>query len=215
LNRLISDVAEASRLDARMTFEGTEPVDLRAILLGVSDVFRDRPGAEHLRLKVEPPHHSAAYIVHGHEARLGRAIINVLDNAMSFTPNGGAVTIGARRLASEIEIVIEDEGPGIPPGQFEAIFERFYSDRPLTDKRRGKNSGLGLSIARDIVKFYGGRIWASNRLGTPGEATPGGCEHESFKGQRAKGIIGARFVIRLPAADAVPAKGATVLARRN
>jgi two-component system, OmpR family, sensor histidine kinase ChvG len=216
LNRLITDVSDACRLDARMTIDGTEPVDVRDILRGVADVFRDRLDSGRLRLDIEPaPHNGSAYIVQGHDARLGRVITNLLDNALSFSPADGTVIISARRLASDIEIVVDDEGPGIPPGQLEAVFDRFYSDRPQTDQTRGKNSGLGLSISRDIIKFFGGQIWASNRMANAGAAPRHFGDHESLKGRRPPGVIGARFTVHLPGATAAPAKGAAALARRN
>jgi two-component system, OmpR family, sensor histidine kinase ChvG len=216
LNRLITDVSEASRLDARMTFEGTEPVDVRDILRGVADVFRDRLGPGRLRLDIDPaPLHGTAYIVQGHEARLGRVMTNLLDNALSFSPEGGTIVVGARRLASTIEIVVDDEGPGFPPGQLEAVFDRFYSDRPQTDSTRGKNSGLGLSISRDIIRFYGGQIWASNRMADAGAAPKRFGDHASLKDRRPPGVIGARLTVHLPAAGTAAAKGATALARHN
>ena len=82
----------------------------------------------------------------GHEARLGRVITNLLDNALSFSPEGGVITVSARRVGNEVEIVVDDDGPGIPEDKLEDIFERFYSDRPQSDNTLGKNSGLGLSI---------------------------------------------------------------------
>src|SRR4029450_12012927 len=99
----------------------------------------------------------------GHDARLGRVVTNLIDNALSFSPSHGAVTVSARRVGGEIEIVVDDEGPGVPVDKLEEIFNRFYSDRPQTDNTVGKNSGLGLSISREIVNAYGGRVWASNR----------------------------------------------------
>jgi two-component system sensor histidine kinase ChvG len=157
-----------------------------------------------------------AYVVIGHDARLGRVLTNLLDNAISFSPENGVVTVSAQRDGGEIEIVVDDQGPGIPPDKVEEIFQRFYSDRPQTDSTVGKNSGLGLSISREIVSAYGGRIWASNRKaeGSSPLATP---EHEqaSVRERRQPGVCGARFTVRLPAADAMVAKGAQLLGRRN
>jgi two-component system sensor histidine kinase ChvG len=149
----------------------------------------------------------------GHEARLGRVITNLLDNAISFSPEGGVVTARARRVGDEVEIVVDDDGPGIPPDQLENIFERFYSDRPQSDSTLGKNSGLGLSISRDIIDAYGGRIEASNRIAA------GPClvrlDHPALKDRRKPGVAGTRFTVRLPAADAATRKGGQQLARRS
>jgi two-component system sensor histidine kinase ChvG len=107
-----------------------------------------------------------------------------LVNAQSFSEAGGKVRIVCRRVRSEIEIVIDDDGPGIREDALERIFERFYTDRP--HQGFGQNSGLGLSISKQIIEAHGGRIWAENRggpTGVDGEAT----------------VAGARFVVRLPA----------------
>ena len=132
---------------------------------------------------------------------------------ISFSPENGVVTVRARRIGTEIEIVVEDEGPGIPANKLEDIFKRFYSDRPQTDRTIGKNSGLGLSISREIVNAYGGRIWATNRQPLRGGA-PWGDEQGLGDG-RIAGRAGAAFVVRLPAADVPASKGAPQLARRH
>jgi two-component system sensor histidine kinase ChvG len=128
----------------------------------------------------------------GHDSRLSQVIVNLLDNAISFSPPGGRVSVKAKRVGNEIQIAVEDEGPGIPPENLERIFERFYTDRP--QESFGQNSGLGLNISRQIVVAHGGRLWAENRLhegdGARGRSV-GAAERKSG---------GARFVIRLPAA---------------
>jgi two-component system sensor histidine kinase ChvG len=115
-------------------------------------------------------------------------VTNLIDNAASFSPEGGKVVARLRTIGTEVEIAIEDEGPGMPDDKLEKVFERFYSDRPQSDGTIGKNSGLGLSISREIIAAHGGRIWAENRR----EATPDGTP--------AGPVLGARFVVRLPAA---------------
>jgi len=109
-------------------------------------------------------------------------MVNLLENAISFSPPDGRVTVAARRVGHEIQIVVEDEGPGIPGENLERIFERFYTDRP--QENFGQNSGLGLNISRQIVVAHGGRLYAENRPPRDKAANSGG----------------ARFVIRLPAA---------------
>ena len=154
----------------------------------------------------EVPANPSAYMVEGHDARLGRVITNLLDNAISFSPERGVVTVSARRTGKDVEIIVDDDGPGMPSDKLEEIFKRFYSDRPQTDRTVGKNSGLGLSISREIVHAYGGRIRACNRSGdgVGRGATANG----------AGAVAGARFIVQLPAADAA-VKGTQLLARRN
>ena len=148
-----------------------------------------------------------------HEARLGRVITNLLDNALSFSPEGGTITVSARRIGREIAVAVDDEGPGIPEDRLETIFERFYSDRPQSDTTLGKNSGLGLSISRDIVDAYGGCIEAVNRT-CPAGTFQAQDDHPALRARRAPGVAGTRFTVRLPAADADAPRGAQQLARR-
>ena len=216
LNRLISDVSAVSRLDAELAYGGGEPVDVRDVLRGVVAIFQDRCSSRTLDLVLDIQDRwlpADAFIVMGHEARLGRVITNLLDNAISFSPEGGVVAVRARRLDTAIEIVVDDDGPGIPADKLDDIFERFYSDRPQSDSTLGKYSGLGLSISRDIVDAYGGRIEASNRLAAGGAATAR-LDHPTLKEWRQPGVAGTRFTVRLPAANVAGAKGGQQLARR-
>jgi two-component system sensor histidine kinase ChvG len=112
-------------------------------------------------------------------------IDNLIENARSFSSAGGNVRVTARRLKHEIEIVVDDDGPGIRPDAMEKIFERFYTDRP--HQGFGQNSGLGLSISKQIIEAHGGKIRAENRLGVP--------THDGA----APLVLGARFTVRLPA----------------
>jgi two-component system sensor histidine kinase ChvG len=105
---------------------------------------------------------------------------NLIDNALSFSPEGGVVQIRAHRGNGAVVVTIDDDGPGIPPGKEEAIFDRFYSERP-EGEAFGAHSGLGLSISRQIIEAHRGRIRAANREGPAGQA------------------IGARFIVELPA----------------
>jgi len=126
-----------------------------------------------------------AFTVLGNDSRLGQVIDNLIDNARSFSPSGGTVRVTCRRLKGEIEIVIDDDGPGVPDEAIEKIFERFYTHRP--HQAFGQNSGLGLSISKHIIEAHGGRIWAENRRQAPAasDGTPL--------------LLGARFIVRLPA----------------
>jgi two-component system, OmpR family, sensor histidine kinase ChvG len=165
-------------------------VDLTKLLHAVVSVANDRRH-EHdpiVELAVEP-HRSGrdAFVVLGHDSRLGQVINNLLDNARSFSPPDATVRVRLRRVRGEIEISVEDDGPGIPPHALERIFERFYTDRP--EAGFGQNSGLGLSISRQIVEAHRGTIVAENR-------TAGLDEDGEPK------RIGARFTVRLPASTA-------------
>ena len=139
------------------------------------------------------PADPAAYVVTGHDSRLGQVFTNLLDNAVSFSPKGGKVRIGVRPVKNMVEIVIEDDGPGIRADQFERIFERFYTDRP-DQESFGQNSGLGLSITKQIVEAHRGRILAENRIRAARSPTSPG----SGPGQ-APVVLGARFTVLLPA----------------
>ena len=184
LDRLISDVSDASRLDAELQRQDASPVDLVRLLHTVTTVANEvrRDDGVTITLAFEgAPLNS--FIVPGHDSRLGQVIDNLIENARSFSPQNGRVRITAKRLRNAIEITVDDDGPGIAPEAMERIFERFYTDRP--HQGFGQNSGLGLSISRQIVEAHGGRIRAENRMGV--------SEHEGPR------VLGARFVVRLPA----------------
>ena len=217
LNKLITDVSNASRLDAELALQEREPVDMREVLQGVTRAFSDMLAEDTRRivLEVAEQPHQGAYVVRGLEPRLGRVITNLVDNAISFSPEHGVVAVSARRVGSEIEIVVDDDGPGIPADKLEDIFKRFYSDRPQTDRTIGKNSGLGLSISREIINAYGGRIWATNRRHLRNGAASWQEDKAALDERRQPDVAGARFIVRLPAADAPAIKGAPALARRS
>jgi len=188
LDRLISDIADASRLDAELARAEARRVDLKKLLSTVVSVAneRRRPKDCLIQLDLDPNDPEGAYAIIGHDSRLGQVVNNLLDNARSFSPSDAKVRIALRRVRNEIELVCEDEGPGIPEHALERIFERFYTDRP--EQGFGQNSGLGLSISRQIVQAHRGTIRAENRPGSPnedGEPT----------------VRGARFIVRLPAAS--------------
>jgi two-component system sensor histidine kinase ChvG len=192
LDRLISDISDASRLDAELAREEAQKVDLIQLLETVMSVANEMPSKRRIEVKLDikkAPTGPDAFMILGHDSRLGQVIVNLLDNARSFSPDGGEVRIAARRLASDVEIRIEDDGVGIRPESLDKIFDRFHTDRP-EDEQFGENSGLGLSISRQIIEAHGGRIRAENRYATRNGKTRG-------KGRK---ILGARFVITLPAA---------------
>ncbi len=184
LDRLISDISDASRLDAELQRQDAAPVDLTRLLNTVvtvaNEVRRDDGVKITLSFEGGTPD---TFVVPGHDSRLGQVIDNLIDNARSFSVAGGTVRVTARRLRHAVEITVDDDGPGIQPEAMERIFERFYTDRP--HQGFGQNSGLGLSISRQIVEAHGGRIRAENRMGVA--TGPDGPQ-----------VLGARFVVRLP-----------------
>jgi two-component system sensor histidine kinase ChvG len=177
LDRLISDISDASRLDAELQREEAEPVNFSRLLKTVVGVANEvqRDG-----IKVTLTFEGSSFVVPGHDSRLGQVINNLVDNARSFSPPDGVVRVTCRHAGNAVEIMVDDDGPGIRPDALEKIFERFYTDRP--QQNFGQNSGLGLSISKQIVEAHGGHLWAENRLGPDGS------------------VLGARFRLRLPSA---------------
>jgi two-component system sensor histidine kinase ChvG len=179
LDRLISDISDASRLDAELSRAESETVDLGGLLRALAEVEQATAGETGPRVELDVSGHRSL-TVSGLEGRLGQVFRNLIANAVSFSPPDGTIRLAARRDRDWVEASVADEGPGLPPEKLEAIFERFYSERPKGEKF-GTHSGLGLSISRQIVEAHGGTIEAENRLDEEG------------------GVIGARFVVRLPA----------------
>ncbi|MBJ3777704.1 stimulus-sensing domain-containing protein [Acuticoccus mangrovi] len=186
IDRLISDISDASKLDAELNRYRYEPFDLvhllRAVVATQSELAAERN--QQVDLAVRSP--GGDFTVFGNDGRLGQVFTNLIDNARSFTPMGGRVVVSAQRFASFVEVVVDDEGPGIEEAVMERIFERFYTDR-TEQQSFGDNSGLGLAISRQIVEAHGGEIFAENRYRTT--LTPD------------RDVAGARFTVRLPAAS--------------
>lgn len=182
LDRLISDISDASRLDAQLSRATFEPVDIAAMIGAMVDDRLHRGVARDVRLRFDRPD-PAPLIVQGEGARLERVFANLRDNAISFSPDGGLVSIAARRDQAMLEVRVEDEGPGVPEEAREAIFRRFHSVRPSSEGF-GEHSGLGLAIARTIVDGHQGEITVE---------------------QREDRASGARFVVRLPLVPEVAA----------
>ena len=182
LDRLISDISDASRLDAEMQRHEAQPVDLMKLLATVVSVTNER-NDDGVRVTLDfEGDRPGAFMVLGHDSRLGQVVDNLVDNARSFSSPGGVVRVTCRRSNNDIDISVEDDGPGVPPEAKERIFERFYTHRP--DQDFGQNSGLGLSISKQIVEAHDGRIWVQNR------------EAEPETGHAPK-VLGARFTVRL------------------
>ncbi|MEW6766441.1 MAG: sensor histidine kinase [Pseudomonadota bacterium] len=185
LDRLITDISDASRLDAELQRQDAEPVNIRRLLEALASIANETQHGTDVRVECRfEGNPNDSFSVPGHDSRLGQIVSNLLSNAQSFSPPGSIVHVTCRRVRGDIEILVDDSGKGIRPGALEKIFERFYTDRP--DQGFGQNSGLGLSISKQIVEAHGGRIWAENR--------PGPIDAEGDAR-----IAGARFVVRLPA----------------
>jgi two-component system sensor histidine kinase ChvG len=183
LDRLISDIADASRLDAELQRQEAVPVDLVKLLTTLVHVANDTPREDGVNVTLTfEGGGSSAFLVPGHDSRLGQVVDNLIDNARSFSPPSGAVRVTCRRLKNEVEIIVDDDGPGVRPEALQKIFDRFYTDRP--HQNFGHNSGLGLSISKQIVEAHDGRLSVENR------AAPAGDE---------PAVLGARFIVRLPA----------------
>ncbi len=212
LDRLISDISDASRLDAELARGEAGPVEVAALLRAVVSMAQDSPRRNGARVQLSIPtrrgrNASADYFVLGHDSRLAQVVTNLIDNACSFSEPGGLVCVALERTSARSEpereqpfdrvvITVDDEGPGIPPHALERIFERFYTDRP--SQGFGQNSGLGLSISRQIVEAHGGRIWACNRPAEPSGVPVATTDRDNLDEGIRHGA-GARFVVELPA----------------
>ena len=188
LDRLITDISNASRLDAELSRESPKDVDLGRLLTDIVGLYEPRPGGVEVRMA--PLMDLGPHRVVGREGPLGQVFRNLIDNARSFSPPGGLVAVGLRRdrtgPARRIQVLVDDQGPGIPAENLETVFERFYTARPkgaqLGGAAFGGHSGLGLAIARQIIEAHGGAIHAENRIDADGK------------------VLGARFVVALPEA---------------
>ena len=181
LERLITDISNASRLDAELSREKPKRVVLDTLLGDIISLYSSTPPVT-LTLS------DASAAVMGREGPLGQVFRNLIDNARSFTQMGGdgGVRVEVARLGSDMVVTVEDDGPGIPAENLETVFQRFYTSRPRLSTAPATvggagNSGLGLSIARQIIEAHNGRVWAENRLGPEGD------------------VLGARFIVILPA----------------
>jgi two-component system sensor histidine kinase ChvG len=181
LSRLITDISDASRLDAELSRDVMSPTDIGAMLGTLVEIHETTraDGAAHVVLNLAE--RRRGYIVRGIESRLSQVFLNVVSNAVSFSPPNGEIRVRVREDGRGVLVTVEDDGPGIPPDKLTAIFDRFYTERPAGETF-GTHSGLGLSISKQIVEAHRGRIWVENRRNESGD------------------VCGARFLIRLPEA---------------
>ncbi len=187
LDRLITDISDASRLDAELAREHIDRVDMKVLLTNLvtaaREVRRNKVGTEIVFNTGKLPLGKKGFYVAGHDLRLGQVVSNLIENARSFVPDDtGRIVVTLAGEGSRLRILVEDNGPGIPIENIERIFERFYTDRPASEAF-GQNSGLGLSISRQIIEAHGGTLTAENII-EPGKP-------DAFKG--------ARFIVDLPA----------------
>ncbi len=180
LDRLVSDISNASRLDSELVKEEEEEFNLVTTLTNLCDFLGQQAGEKGVEFITDFP--SDPILIRGLEGRLAQVFVNLIGNAVSFCDDGDAVRIWTRRRENRVLIVVEDTGPGIPEQALTKVFKRFYSDRPAT--HFGNNSGLGLSISKQIVEAHGGVIWAENIRPTNADPT--------------SDPLGARFVVGLP-----------------
>ena len=196
LDRLISDISDASRLDAELQRQEAAPVDLNKLLSAVVTVANEVKREDGVTVTLAFEGSPRIFMVQGHDSRLSQVVNNLIDNARSFSPPDGTVRVTSRRAGGSILITVDDDGPGIRPDAIEKIFERFYTDRP--QQNFGQNSGLGLSISKQIVEAHGGRLMALNRMARPherGDARSDENTDETIE----PAILGARFTVQLPA----------------
>jgi two-component system, OmpR family, sensor histidine kinase ChvG len=192
MDRLITDISDASRLDAELARTEAKPTDLAKLLGAITTMSNElaKPDMAGVVLNIQPPHKGlsddVAYAIAGQDSRLSQVFRNLIDNARSFSVAGSKVNVRLRRAGNVIEARVEDSGPGILPENLERVFERFYTDRP--EQSFGNNSGLGLAISRQIVEAHKGRIWAENRMGSKG-----------LGGEAV--VFGARFIVQFPALE--------------
>jgi two-component system sensor histidine kinase ChvG len=179
LDRLITDISNASRLDAELSREPPRAFDLARLLSDFVAHYNASARKGDAPVVFRQPDDDGAHLVSGREGPIGQVFRNLIDNARSFSPAGGSVRVTVSRIGRKVAATVEDDGPGIPADNLETVFERFYTARPK-GAAFGHNSGLGLSIARQIVEAHGGQIWAEN------------CQDPAGK------VTGARFVAEFP-----------------
>lgn len=180
LDRLVSDISNASRLDSELVKEEEESFDLIKLVSNLSEYLGNEARSKGVDFISDLP--ADPIVIHGLEARLAQVFVNLITNAVSFCEDGDAVRIWARRRDNRVLVVVEDTGPGIPEQALNKIFNRFYSERPVG--QFGNHSGLGLAISKQIVEAHGGVIWAENIRPTDADVT--------------SDPLGARFVVGLP-----------------
>lgn len=178
IDRLITDISDASRLDAELIRGNAELIDLGVMTATLVDAYRTTGKADGMTIEFSGDE-AGVYQVYGIEARLGQVWRNLLDNAISFNPPNGIIKVNLARQGKRVVLLVEDQGPGLPEGAEEKIFSRFYSERPQSEAF-GRHSGLGLAISKQVIEAHGGSITADNIMDDAGN------------------VRGARFMVELP-----------------
>ncbi|MEM9421393.1 MAG: HAMP domain-containing sensor histidine kinase, partial [Pseudomonadota bacterium] len=177
MNRLITDISNASRLDADLAREKREAVNINQLLKDIVSLYNATAKDGHVPVRLLGKETEEPFIVFGSPSTLGQVFRNLIDNALSFSPQGGSVRMTLAEATDEdgpvVKVAVADDGPGIPTENLDHIFDRFYTKRP-DGAAFGNNSGLGLAICRQVAKSHGGMIWAENRMNTDG-ITPAGA----------------------------------------
>lgn len=181
LDRLVTDISNASRLDAELSRDAPRRIDMERLIFDVVALYQATARPGEVTVRFEPPGALEAPSVMGREGPLSQIFRNLIDNARSFSPPGGEVVVALARARGQVIATVSDTGPGIPPENLETVFERFYTSRPK-GAAFGGNSGLGLSIARQIAEAHGGQLRAANRQNPDGT------------------VAGAAFILTLPEA---------------
>ena len=182
LDRLITDIAHASRIDAELAREEMSPINIKKLVLYIIEITNEIKKSEEGEIIVNINPKNADWTIAGHEGRLGQVIGNLFDNARSFSPKKKPINVNLTHLGNKIEFAVSDHGKGIHQENIEKIFERFYSDRDDNDAF-GNHSGLGLFISRQIIDAHGGKLWAENIY---------------HKNNKNKNPSGAKFIISFP-----------------
>ena len=204
MDRLISDISDASRLDAELARQDSAIVDLRKLLGDLVEIAR-QVGRKERTVEITfavdgKVDDKTDFRVYGHDLRLGQVITNLIENARSFVPeDSGRIEVHLARRRGRIRVSVEDNGPGIRAENIERVFERFYTDRPEGEDF-GQNSGLGLSISRQIIEAHGGRLYAEN---IPLDEKPAKAKkgRKPAEAEAERSWAGARFVVELPAVE--------------
>lgn len=179
LDRLITDISDSSRLDAELSRERFEAIDIKSLLIAFHELRKFQKRFEQKRLTINIKKDEKQLLIFGHENRIVQVFDNIVDNAVTFTPLNSNIDITVRSDTAKVRIIVDDEGPGIPENKLDTVFERFYSERPLSEKF-GLHSGLGLSICKQIIEAHNGKISVKNRT-----------NYQNV-------ITGAQFIITLP-----------------
>ena len=186
MDRLITDISRASRMDAELARETGGPVEIEKMLIGITEFYEQTRSDEgpNVRYVYSDTPQTEPFIVRGVDEKLGQVFRNLIDNALTFSPPDGEIRLrvrpGTQDYEGDIVITVDDDGPGIPPANLGTIFERFYTERPK-GMAFGSHSGLGLAICRQIIRAHRGTIFAANRTGPDG-----------------KSVTGAKFTVILP-----------------